>query len=379
MVQVTLHDIVFLDKKIKKTLLDDKKDLKKYNIRLTSMKDQLSDSLLRYNEKKQLMSGISELENKIIDISNDIPYSMYLSRTYALIEEYTKLLDTAVQTTFTSTNTTEHHNRTLRKDKLINDYINIAQDYIDIDLVYINNPVSELKICTNCKNTDCIELIDNICVCRECGKENILISTQSSFKDTDRVSFTRKYKYDRITHFRDIIMKYQAKQSNNIPPKLFLDIKNELTQHGLMTADVSSGRKTPHGSKKLKYSKVTRRHIYMFLKELRYNDYYDDCTLIYCTITGDTPPNLGGIETKLLQDFKTLITTYKKVSDQDVKMKRKNFLNSQYVLFQLLRKYKYNCRKEEFNIIKTRDRRIEHDEIYSKMCKHLMWSFTPTV
>ena len=58
------------------------------------------------------------------------------------------------------------------------------------------------------------------------------------------------------------------------------------------------------------------------------------------------------------------------------KIDRKNFINTQYVLFQLLRRHKYPCKREEFNILKTVDRKSFHDDICKELFELLNWNFT---
>ena len=53
----------------------------------------------------------------------------------------------------------------------------------------------------------------------------------------------------------------------------------------------------------------------------------------------------------------------------------KSFINSQYVLYQLLRKYNYHCDKEDFNILKTSDRQNFHDDVCKELFKTLGWNF----
>ena len=48
----------------------------------------------------------------------------------------------------------------------------------------------------------------------------------------------------------------------------------------------------------------------------------------------------------------------KKSMKGDKKNNRKNFINNQYVLYQLLTKYKHPCDISEFNILKTVETKI---------------------
>ena len=54
-------------------------------------------------------------------------------------------------------------------------------------------------------------------------------------------------------------------------------------------------------------------------------------------------------------------------------------LNGQFVLFKLLQKLKYPCRQEDFYILKTREKMLEHDQIWKKICLELKWTYIPTV
>ena len=57
------------------------------------------------------------------------------------------------------------------------------------------------------------------------------------------------------------------------------------------------------------------------------------------------------------------------------KIDRKSFINVQYVLFQLLRRHKYPCKREDFNILKTLDRKAFHDDIMKELFEELNWNF----
>ena len=56
---------------------------------------------------------------------------------------------------------------------------------------------------------------------------------------------------------------------------------------------------------------------------------------------------------------------------------RKNFINTQYVLYNCLCRHKHQCKKEEFIILKTIDRKFFHDEICKVLFEELGWNHTP--
>jgi len=95
--------------------------------------------------------------------------------------------------------------------------------------------------------------------------------------------------------------------------------------------------------------------------------------LIHHQLTGKPTPDISHLENGLLNDFDILVDTYdKKFKNSE----RKNFINTQYVLFQLLKRHRYPCKKEDFNMLKTVDRKYFHDTICSELFADIGWSFT---
>ena len=92
-------------------------------------------------------------------------------------------------------------------------------------------------------------------------------------------------------------------------------------------------------------------------------------------MTGTPSPNISHLEHQLYAFFDEIEPIYERVKSP----KRTNFLNGQFVLFKLLQKLKYPCKEEDFYILKTRDKMIEHDKMWSKICNELQWTFISTV
>ena len=75
--------------------------------------------------------------------------------------------------------------------------------------------------------------------------------------------------------------------------------------------------------------------------------------------------------------YKCLKFYYDKKFKNKPGFERKNFINTQYVLYQLLMKYKHNCKKEDFTILKTTDRKSFHDDIAKILFEDLGWNMAP--
>ena len=176
-----------------------------------------------------------------------------------------------------------------------------------------------------------------------------------------------KYMYDRKVHFRDCIKQYQGKQNSTVSDKIYNKLQEQFERHHLLVGDSS----TP---KEIRYKNITKKHIMIFLKELGYPNHYENVHLIHYHLTNVKPDDISYLEDILLDDFDTLTVLYDSLFKH---INRKNFINTQYVLYQLLRRHKHECNKEEFIILKTIDRKFFHDEVGKLLFEHLNWNHTP--
>jgi len=98
--------------------------------------------------------------------------------------------------------------------------------------------------------------------------------------------------------------------------------------------------------------------------------------LIQYILSGKKPDDISNLEPNLLDDFDVLTNAYDQKYRKTQLIDRKNFINTQYVLFQLLRRHKYPCKRSDFNILKTIDRKSFHDDVCKTLFEQLGWNFT---
>ena len=283
------------------------------------------------------------------------------------MKNFSKILSKPLKVSFMSKDQTCNDEKD-EKDEIKKEYLNIAKKYRNLNIdIPQSNKITKI-VCDNCKNKD-FEITECYSICISCGSMKEITTHLSSYKDVERVNMSIKYTYDRKVHFRDCLNQFQGKQNSTIIDDVYQKLINQFELHGLLTGNEN----TP---KRERFSKITKEHIYLFLKEVGYSKHYEDVILIYSNITGKNPNNISNLEVKLLDDFDTLTDLYDKSFKKTNKIDRKNFINTQYVLFQLLRRHKYNCKKEDFNILKTIDRKSFHDEICKELFEKLGWNFT---
>ena len=240
-------------------------------------------------------------------------------------------------------------------------YTRIAQSYCPIKPV--SKPAKSLKIvCSICKGTKFDVVQDTTHICCGCGNQKDIFNISPSHKDSSRMNTALRYTYKRRIHFKDCINQYQGKQNVCISDSVISALYECIHMHGI--------------NKGSDYSAVSKEQLMMFLKESGHVKHYEDINLIYKLITGKSVDDITYLEDALIQDFNMLTDLYDKKFKHTHRITRKSFINTQYVLFQLLRRHKHPCRQEDFNILKTIDRKLLHEDIISELFNDLGWNFT---
>ena len=328
---------------------------------------------------EKLKEECGDLEKRIENIVSGNEFNFYLSESAPFIEEYKLMLATPEKRYFMKK---KKSGNSKEKSALVDKYLNIAQRYVIsahlekegdvrpiIPVVDRDNEKKKVrKIKCTCNNKKDFEIDEGgIYTCMVCGEEQHVPFYTTSYKDVDRVNISSKYTYDRIIHFRDSMNQYQGKQNSTIDPKVYTDLEEQFRKHHLLVGDES----TPPFKK---FSKITKSHISMFLKELKYTKHYENVNLIHFKLTGIPPDDISHLEDKLMEDFIKLTDLYDQIYIQEKKINRKNFINTHYVLYQLLCRHKHPCNKEDFNILKTIDRQHFHDDVTRDLFTRLNWN-----
>nr|QXT57802.1 putative replication factor and/or DNA binding/packaging [Rhinella marina erythrocytic-like virus] len=241
------------------------------------------------------------------------------------------------------------------------EYLKIVREIIkmnrwDIDLSTAAS-VLEQDIC-ECQLDDSAEFCDKCAAFQYFGKNKL------TTRDFSRVNIVSKFVYSRITHFKDCMKQYQGRQNASIPDMVLNSLEKKFLAYKLLD-------ETKVGPER--YKKITKAHIITFLRELRYSKHYENTNLIYFKLRGEYFDSIKHLETKLLERFKQLVEVYDELKPHT---NRKNFMNIQYILFQLLRSLNHPCSLEDFTFLKTTDRKRYHDDVCRKIFKQLEWKFT---
>ena len=238
---------------------------------------------------------------------------------------------------------------------------NIVKEYlsnIDESFIDINNFIKSSSVCPYCHKGELIPLEDEgVLICNQCSRNipYLIENEKPSYKEPPKeVCF---YAYKRINHFKEIIAQFQGKETTQIPPEVIENIKLQIKKERISLADVTN---------------VKTKDI---LKKLGYNKYYEHIPFIKDKLGIKPPVMTPEFEDTLYNLFMELQAPYSKFCPDD----RVNFLNYYYTAYKLCELLGEEQYLEHFPMLKDREKRIDQDNIWKKICEELNWEFKPTV
>jgi hypothetical protein len=213
-------------------------------------------------------------------------------------------------------------------------------------------------ICKYCRNGEMIyNDCDGIYICNNCYRYS------KYFIENDKTSYHEPpkeicfYAYKRINHLREILAQFQAKESTKIPEEIFTNIKIQLKKERIELSD------------------LTNKKAKEILKNLGYNKYYEHIPFIKDKLGIPAPVMTNELEEILCNLFMEIQKPYAKFCPSN----RVNFLNYYYTIYKLCELLKKDEFLPYFQMLKDREKRIEQDQIWKKICEELNWQFIPTV
>jgi hypothetical protein len=232
-------------------------------------------------------------------------------------------------------------------------FTNLDQTFINInDYTYVTD------ICQSCNKGEMIPVEhEGIMVCNVCAKQvtYLIENEKPSYKEPPKeICF---YAYKRINHFKEILAQFQGKETTQIPSDVIENIKLQIKKE------------------RIELEQITNVKTKEILKKLGYNKYYEHIPFIKDKL-GIKPPIMSPeLEETLCNLFIELQSPYSKFCPDD----RVNFLNYYYTAYKLCELLGENHYLEHFPMLKDREKRIEQDNIWKKICEELDWEFIPTI
>jgi hypothetical protein len=239
------------------------------------------------------------------------------------------------------------------KENTLKYLTNIDETFIDI-----NKYVFQTDVCRSCFKGELIPVEhEGIMICNKCFKhvQYLVENEKPTYKEPPKEACF--YAYKRINHFREILAQFQAKETTQIPDDVFDDIKNQIRKE------------------RIDLKQFTNKKAKEILKKLGYNKYYEHIPFIKDKLGIKPPVMTPDLEESLCNLFMEIQGPYAKFCPDD----RVNFLNYYYTVYKLCELLDQRQFLPYFPMLKDREKRIEQDEIWKKICEELDWQFIPTI
>jgi hypothetical protein len=367
---------ITLDNKHKEFLNEFSKDDNDKIPKLKTERDELLNKVNNENEglsvelRLEIADRIKEIKSEIIEIKQK-KKEYFLDNSkhiFNYFENKKNISDNNLCNVNTSTNKTKILNNffkikevesTNNQESQLNN--NIVQKYlsnIDDSFLDVNQFVYQADVCQYCRIGELIPLEDEgIVICNTCSRSlaYLIENEKPSYKEPPKeVCF---YAYKRINHFKEILAQFQGKETTQIPHDVIENIKLQVKKE------------------RIELGQITNNKTKEILKKLGYNKYYEHIQFIKDKL-GIKPPIMSPeLEESLCNLFMDLQAPYSKFCPDD----RVNFLNyyyTAYKLCELLGEIQY---LDHFPMLKDREKRIEQDNVWKKICGELDWEFIPTI
>ena len=361
-----------LDGKHKEFLNEFNKDEIDRIPKLKSEKLEIKEILEKNAHDKTLtIEQVMEYQDKIRDISLEIKslkskkMEYFLDNSKYIFDYFENKKDISKGSTagsnknkmlesFFKINKSENNNVERKNDNIFQKYLsNIDDSFLDI-----NSFLRQTDVCQSCYKGELIPMDDEgILICNVCYKnvQYLIENEKPSYKEPPKeVCF---YAYKKINHFKEILAQFQGKETTQIPADVIENLKNQIKKERI-------------DNEKMTYYKCKE-----ILKKLGYNKYYEHINFIKDKL-GIKPPIISQeLEETLCNFFMEIQYPYAKHCPDY----RVNFLHYYYVLYKLFELLDETQYIPEIPMLKDREKLIEQDTIWKKICEELDWEFIPTI
>ena len=319
------------------------------------------ETIVDVNEKIELQDSLYDIKEEIYKNKKKIK-DYYLNNSRFIFDyfENKKEITNGTNKTTILNSFFKVNDKTFDPNALTRANDNNVQKFftnLDQTFININDYIYATDICQSCNKGEMIPVEhEGIMVCNVCAKQvtYLIENEKPSYKEPPKEACF--YAYKRINHFKEILAQFQAKETTQIPEEVLENIKQQLNKE------------------RIPLSKFTNSKAKEVLKKLGYNKYYEHIPFIKDKLGIKPPIMTPELEETLCNLFMEIQGPYAKFCPDD----RVNFLNYYYTVYKLCELLEKSEFLSYFPMLKDKEKRIEQDDIWKKICEELNWVFIPT-
>ncbi len=366
-------DIIHIHRYIINYLTNNKsKDKIKKTIELNNELEKIKRPQKLINRNNTL-KNIKILKQEINDIENKEDYNKYINESKNILDEYNKLGPVIKRKKFINVSEKDNEDdEDEYRNSLIDRYLSIASNYIDIN-IYKDNKIDN-KLCPICniKMDKSISMVnDGMMVCPECNLEKQIYVSSFDYENCDMDTSNAKTN-DIINYFRRID-EFEAKEPSIYPSNIEEILDNYFIKNNLPTcAEVRIIPLNKDGRTRGNTSKKLMKNV---LKNLRKElpKMYNNIEWICVKFLGWTRHDLSDYRGKLEKIFDMI----QKIIDENKGSRRSN-INRDYRLYRELERFKYPYLNiNDFHIVREDSLDYHENMLFNHVIPESGWDKDP--
>lgn len=304
--------------------------------------ERLSRKSVSFSTRIDSVTRLTQMRSLLRDVEEGLALGWYLLKCHPYLSQ---IRNSRVAKVFIQQNVPAEKDVMSRESALIS----VACEFISVP------NFSSMRGSCRCKGGELVKEESGV-VCTVCGTFNELFLRKSSFCDASKS--TGKNTAPKNVHFADVVRNHQGKQNiTNVDEfNIMLNVVKKEMEYNSISIE-----------------QLKKSHIYRFLSENKYGNYYNDINLIHHRITGEKCPDLSSIEKELFEYHEKYETAYAEIKRRYTD--RVSSLNVYFKLYKLLQLLDFPCRKEDFFLLKTQAKYNEHRAMHQLICERNGWKY----
>lgn len=366
-VYVEDYNIIHVDEIIRKKLGQEKfghvQNLKNKLKLLNNMSMQPQTYLMRNNT----LDNIHKIKSEIAYIESGERLRVYNNKVNDILTKYRRYIGKVKTVIFDDDNDEKYHE--MEDDvrfrvHLIESFLEIASDYIQIDVIRIHNRPDNICMACGSSLEKVVTNDEGTIRCPDCQTEHNEIILAKLAKDGSRINVTNTGDDESIDNFLRALTRYQGLQQDHPDKSLYHELDNYFRRHDRPSGDeIKKLPLNPRGRR----GDTNHKMLWNALSQIGHSEYYEDANLIGHLYWGWTLPDVTQYKETIIRHYNKTQKIFYQIPIEE--RGRNSSLGTQYRLWRHLQLVGYECFMEEFKIAENPESLRTHNKLWRLMCE----------
>lgn len=361
------YNITYIDEIIRKKIKQEKfkhtKDLRLQYEKLRNLSLQPQTHIMR----QKTLTSMEKLNTEIEEITSGKKLQTYDTKVCTILQEYKKFsgkIKTLVFNIEEPSTFTELDTQAKQRIHLITRYLDIASDYIQIDVIRIVNRPTD--VCDGCgiSLNRIVSSDEGSIRCPECFTEHSAVILTKLPKDSARINTSGSADDESIENFLRAFNRYQGFQSEQPDPSLYLKLDEYFIRHGRREGNYI---KTLSLTSRGRRGDTDHQMLWTALSDIGESKHYEDANLIGHIYWGWTLPNVMHYKDVIIMHYTKTQKVFYQIPIEE--RCRSSSLGTQFRLWRHLQLVGHECYKDEFKIAGNSESIRTHNKLWKLMCE----------